>query len=97
MAWTVPSDRIVGDLITAANWNAFLGTSGDMSRTSAAVVTTAGDMTYASAANQMARIAGGTATHVLTSNGATSAPSWQAPASGGITMGKAIAAAMIFG
>ena len=45
----------------------------------------------------MARIAGGTATHVLTSNGATSAPSWQAPASGGITMGKAIAAAMIFG
>ena len=96
MAWTVPSDRIVGDLITAANWNALLGTSGDMSRTSAAVVTTAGDMTYASAANQMARIAGGTATYVLTSNGATSAPSWQA-AGGGITMGKAIAAAMIFG
>ena len=96
MAWTVPSDRIVGGLITAANWKAFLGTSGDMSRTSAAVVTTAGDMAYASAANQMARIAGGTATYVLTSNGATSAPSWQA-AGGGITMGKAIAAAMIFG
>ncbi len=97
MAWTVPSDRIVGDLISAANWNEFLGTTGDMSRTSAAVVTTAGDMTYASAANQMARIAGGTATHVLTSNGPTSAPSFQAPASSGITMGKAIAAAMIFG
>ncbi len=97
MAWTVPSDRIVGDLISAANWNAFLGTTGDMSRTSAAVVTTAGDMTYASGANQMARIAGGTATHVLTSTGPTSAPSFQAPAAGGITMGKAIAAAMIFG
>ena len=96
MAWTVPSDRTAGDLITAANWNAFLGTSGDMSRTSAAVVTTAGDMAYASAANQMARIAGGTSTYVLTSNGATSAPSWQA-ASAGISMGKAIAAAMIFG
>ena len=68
-----------------------------MSRTSAAVCTTAGDMAYASAANQMARIAGGTATHVLTSNGATVAPSFRAPASGGITMGKAIAAAMIFG
>ena len=67
-----------------------------MSRTSAAVVTTAGDMTYASAANQMARIAGGTAAYVLTSNGANSAPSWQA-AGGGISMGKAIAAAMIFG
>ena len=96
MAWTVPSDRITGDLVTAGNWNAFLGTSGDMARTSAAVVTTAGDMTYASAANQMARIAGGTAAYVLTSNGATSAPSWQA-AGGGISMGKAIAAAMIFG
>ena len=97
MPWTVPADKITGDLITAASWNTFLGTSGDMSMTSAAVVTTAGDMTYASAANQMARIAGGTSTYVLTSNGATSAPSWQAPASSGITMGKAIAAAMIFG
>ena len=96
MAWTVPSDKTQGDLITAASWNTFLGTSGDMSRTSAAVVTTAGDMAYASAANQMARIAGGTSTYVLTSNGATSAPSWQA-AGGGIGIGKAIAVAMIFG
>ena len=97
MPWVTPTDRSTGDLITAANWNSFLGTSGDMSRTSAAVCTTAGDMAYASAANQMARIAGGTATHVLTSNGPSVAPSFQAPASGGITMGKAIAAAMIFG
>ena len=96
MAWTVPSDKTQGDLVTAASWNSFLGTSGDMSRTSAAVVTTAGDMAYASAANQMARIAGGTSTYVLTSNGATSAPSWQA-AGGGIGIGKAIAVAMIFG
>ena len=97
MAWTVPADKLTSDLVTAASWNTFLGMSGDMSRTSAAVVTTAGDMTYASAANQMARIAGGTAAYVLTSNGATSAPSWQAASSGGISMGKAIAAAMIFG
>ena len=96
MPWTVPSDKTQGDLVTAASCNSFLGTSGDMSRTSAAVVTTAGDMAYASAANQMARIAGGTATFVLTSNGATSAPSWQA-AGGGIGIGKAIAVAMIFG
>jgi len=96
MAWTVPADKLTGDLVTAASWNTFLGTSGDMSRTSAAVVTTAGDMAYASAANQMARIAGGTAAYVLTSNGATSAPSWQA-AGGGIGIGKAIAVAMIFG
>ena len=97
MPWVTPTDRSTGDLITAANWNSFLGTSGDMSRTSAAVCTTAGDMAYASAANQMARIAGGTATHVLTSNGPSVAPSFLAPASGGITMGQAIAAAMIFG
>ena len=96
MAWTVPANKLTGDLVTAASWNTFLGTSGDMSMTSAAVVTTAGDMTYASAANQMARIAGGAATYVLTSNGATSAPSWQA-AGGGISMCQAIAAAMIFG
>ena len=96
MAWTVPANKLTGDLVTAASWNTFLGTSGDMSMTSAAVVTTAGDMTYASAANQMARIAGGTSAYVLTSNGPTSAPSWQA-AGGGISMGKAIAAAMVFG
>ena len=96
MAWTVPANKLTSDLVTAASWNSFLGTTGDMSMTSAAVVTTAGDMTYASAANQMARIAGGTATYVLTSNGATSAPSWQA-AGGGIGIGKAIAVAMIFG
>ena len=95
MAWTVPANKLTGDLVTAASWNTFLGTSGDMSMTSAAVCTTAGDMAYASAANQMARIAGGTSAYVLTSNGATSAPSWQA--AGGISMGKAIAAAMIFG
>jgi len=97
MPWQIPADKLTGDLITAASWNTFLGTSGDMSRTSAAVVTTAGDMTYASGANQMARIAGGTSTYILTSNGPTSAPSWQAASGGGISMGKAIAAAMIFG
>ena len=96
MAWTVPANKSTSDLVTAASWNTFLGTTGDMSMTSAAVVTTAGDMTYASAANQMARIAGGTSAYVLTSNGPTSAPSWQA-AGGGISMGKAIAAAMVFG
>ena len=96
MTWTNGSSRTTGDLITAADWNAYLGTTGSIMNTAAAVVTTAGDTVYASAANTMARIPGGTATYVLTSNGATSAPSWQA-AGGGISMGKAIAAAMIFG
>jgi hypothetical protein len=39
----------------------------------------------------------GTATHVLTSNGAGVAPTFQAPAASGISTGKAIAMAMIFG
>jgi hypothetical protein len=39
----------------------------------------------------------GTATHVLTSNGPGVAPTFQAPASSGISTGKAIAMAMIFG
>jgi len=39
----------------------------------------------------------GTATYVLTSNGAGVAPTFQAPASSGISTGKAIAMAMIFG
>ena len=39
----------------------------------------------------------GTATHVLTSNGAGVAPTFQAPAASGITAGKSIALSMIFG
>ena len=39
----------------------------------------------------------GTATHVLTSNGSGVAPTFQAPAASGITAGKSIAFALIFG
>jgi hypothetical protein len=39
----------------------------------------------------------GTATHVLTSNGAGALPTFQAPAPSGITAGKSIAFALIFG
>ena len=39
----------------------------------------------------------GTATHVLTSNGAGFAPTFQAPAASGITAGQSIAFALIFG
>jgi hypothetical protein len=41
-------------------------------------------------------LAAGTANYVLTANGAAP-PSWQPPASSGITTGKSIAMAMIFG
>lgn len=41
-------------------------------------MTTAGDIIYGGASGTPTRLAGGTSTYVLTSNGATSAPSWQA-------------------
>jgi hypothetical protein len=51
-------------------------------------------ITYASTTTALATTAAGTAGQVLTSNG-TSAPTWQT--SSGITTGKSIAMAMIFG
>lgn len=51
---------------------------------------------YQTGAGATTFLAPGTSGYVLTSNGAGSAPSWQA-ASGGISAGKSIALAMIFG
>ena len=53
-------------------------------------------ITYASTTSALATTAAGTVGQVLTSNG-TSAPTFQAPAPGGISTGKSIAMAMIFG
>ena len=78
MAWTVPSDRTTGDIITAAQWNTWLGTSGDMSLTAAGIVTTQGDTVYATAANTLARLPKGTAYQELGMNSGATAPSWQA-------------------
>lgn len=47
------------------------------------VLTTTGDIIYSSSGTTAARLAAGTATYVLTSNGAGVAPSWQAPSGGG--------------
>lgn len=44
---------------------------------------TTGDLLYASASNTLSKLAAGTATYVLTSNGAGVAPSWQAASGGG--------------
>jgi hypothetical protein len=49
-------------------------------------MTTAGDIIYGGASGVATRLAGGTSTYVLTSNGATSAPSWQAPSGGASTI-----------
>ena len=44
---------------------------------------TTGDLLYASGATTLSKLAAGTATYVLTSNGAGAAPSWQAASGGG--------------
>lgn len=49
-------------------------------------MTTAGDTIYGGASGLPTRLAGGTSGYVLTSNGATSAPSWQAAAGGGASL-----------
>ena len=54
-------------------------------------------VTYASSTTALATTSAGTATYVLTSNGAGAAPTFQAPAASGISTGKSIAMAMIFG
>ena len=50
------------------------------------ILTTTGDLLYASSANTLARLAGGTSGDVLTANGAGVAPSYQTPAGGGGSM-----------
>ena len=80
MAWTNPSDKITGDVVTAAIWNASLGTSGNMAQTAAAKVTTAGDITYATGANALARLGIGTSAQVLTVSGGV--PAWASAAGG---------------
>ncbi len=78
MPWTAPTDRTTGDIITAAEWNSLLGASGDMALTATGIVTTQGDMVYATAANTLARLAKGTAYQALQMNAGATAPSWQA-------------------
>ena len=53
------------------------------SPSSTSVLSTTGDLLYASAANTLARLAGGTSGDVLTANGAGVAPSYQTPSAGG--------------
>jgi hypothetical protein len=58
-------------------------------------VTSTGDLIIGNGTNSATRLAIGTNNYVLTSNGTTA--TWAAASSGGITTGKSIAMAMIFG
>ncbi len=75
MAWTAPRTWVTGETVTAALMNAHI--KDNFLETSAATVTTAGDVAYADAANSMgSRLAIGAATTHLVSDG--SAPVWRA-------------------
>ena len=74
MAWTAPRTWVTGETVTAALMNAHI--RDNLLETSAATVTTAGDMVFADAANSMgSRLAIGAATTHLVSDG--SAPVWR--------------------
>ena len=67
---------------TGAAWTA-VDTSVDSSKIPLSTVTTAGDLIIGTGNATVTRLASGTATYLLTSNGTGVAPSWQvAPASG---------------
>ncbi len=74
MAWTAPRTWVTGETVTAALMNAQI--RDNLLETSAATVTTAGDLAYADAANSMgSRLAIGAATTHLVSDG--SSPVWR--------------------
>ena len=74
MAWTAPATATTGQQMTAAFWNAQV--RDNFLETSAATVTTAGDIAFADAANSMgSRVALGAANSHLVSTG--SAPVWR--------------------
>ena len=91
MAWTNPSDRLTGDVITAAQWNALLGTTGSLAQTDAAKVTTAGDIVYATAANTLARLGIGSSAQVLTVSGGI--PAWAAGTTSDVVLAGSSSAA----
>ena len=77
MAWTAPRTWVTGETVTAALMNAHI--RDNFLETSAATVTTAGDIAFADAANSMgSRLAIGAATTHMVSDG--SAPVWRAVA-----------------
>ena len=78
MAWTDGVDYSTGQLISASIWNNYLGAAGNIDLTAPGVVTTAGDTTYATGDNTLARLAKGTARQTLAMNSGATAPEWAA-------------------
>jgi hypothetical protein len=85
MAWTTPRTWVTGEVVTAALLNAQI--KGNMDLSAPAIMTTAGDIIYASGANTPARLAKDTnATRVLTNTGTSNVPAWaQVTLTSGVT------------
>ena len=74
MSWTNPKTWVAGETVTAALLNTHL--RDNLLATAAAVMTVAGDMVYATAANTLARLAKGSAGQFLRMNALATAPEW---------------------
>ena len=85
MAWTTPRTWVTGEVVTAALMNAQI--KGNMDLSAPAIMTTLGDIIYASGANTPARLAKDTnATRVLTNTGTSNVPAWaQVTLTSGVT------------
>ena len=78
MAWTDGVDYSTGQLISATIWNNYLGAAGNIDLTAPGVVTTAGDLVYATADNTLARLASsGGGNKFLQMNSGATAPAWE--------------------
>ena len=98
---TTPADNEVlayndasGTWINQTAAEAGIATAGDLAAKQDDVLTTQGDLVIGDASGDASRLAIGDSGRVLTSNGTTA--TWET-ASGGITTGKAIAMAIVFG
>lgn len=76
---TLGAVKVDGSTITIASGVITSTVAGGMTNP----MTTAGDTIYGGSSGTPTRLAGGSSGYVLTSNGATSAPSWQAAGGGG--------------
>ena len=85
MAWTTPRTWTTGEVVTKAIMDTHVKDNFNM--TAPAILTTAGDILYASGANTPARLAKDTnATRVLTNTGTSNVPAWaQVTLTSGVT------------
>ena len=77
MSYSTPASKSTGDTVSAANWNVIVD---DITACSVALVTTKGDLTAATGANALARLATATdGSQLITAASQTTGLKWQTP------------------